>query len=140
MIVEVHERLHIVEIIADRHHTDATVEKSHGVWRMCPGMCQHDDIERARHSPRGARIDVDDGDVSVSVSEDAGEAARDSFTDNASPDEADGDHQRSGSSSGRQPPCCGGVPPVPRTRITVAVITMARMAPSDRRTNFMARG
>ncbi len=136
MIIEIDERLDVVEIVAHRHHTDAAVEESDSVWCMWTGVREHDDIECTQHRARGSRVDVDDGDVSENGAESAGNP----LADDSSPDQPDGDHQRSGSSSGRQPPCCGGVPPVPRTRMTVAVITIARIAASDRRTNFMGQG
>ena len=42
-----------------------------------------------------------------------------------------------GSSRGRQPPCCGGVPPRPRTRRPAAPIHAMASAPRMRRSNFI---
>ena len=49
------------------------------------------------------------------------------------------DHQRSGSSSGRHPPCCGGVPPVPRTRRHAANVPANKIAEIAPRSSFISR-
>ncbi len=43
-----------------------------------------------------------------------------------------------GSSSGRQPPCCGGIPPVPRIRTPAAAIPAIANAAKIRRSSFIA--
>src|SRR6188508_1439020 len=96
---------------------------------MAIGMAQHRDVAigDGQHlgpgimEPRVARI----------------EQSRQPPADDPAADDPDRHDRRwSGSSSGRHPPCCGGVPPLPLTRIAAAaapaMISTAKILRSSR--------
>ena len=107
--------------------------KTERVRRVRSAVSEHDDVEVVEGTTLGPEIDVDHLDVANHRRK----ATRDAVTDDAATDDTDAGHQRSGSSSGRQPPCWGGVPPVPLTRSTAAARPIMKMAENARRRNFI---
>jgi hypothetical protein len=96
-------------------------------------MGQHHHIQIDGRMSRRARIELDHLDAANH----SGKATSNAVTDDATSDDANARHQRSGSSSGRHPPCWGGVPPVPFTRNTAAARTLMKIAENARRRNFI---
>jgi hypothetical protein len=133
-IVEVEQRPYIVEIITHGHDRRADVQELRGDWGVSPTLGQYDHVHAGRHVADPARIDR----YELERGHHGRESSDNAVSDNPSTDDGDPAHQRSGSSSGRQPPCCGGVPPVPRSRYTVAVMTIMKMAKIARRRNFIS--
>ncbi len=132
--VEVEHRSDVGEVVADGHDGDLAVDELSGEVGVEPCVCQHDDRHVAGDVPTGAGVVIDQIDT-----DHGRKAPRDPLPDDTATDHRDSGRHESGSSRGRHPPCCGGVPPVPRTRSTAAANPINAMAENARRRNFIRR-
>jgi hypothetical protein len=93
-----------------------------------------DGAERGAH--RGDEGDPGVGDGEGGDPRGGGQLPGGPAADGARPEDGD-PHRRSGPDSSRQPPDCGGVPPVPRRRSTAATRPMIPTAMDARRRNWI---
>jgi uncharacterized membrane protein len=132
-VVEVDHRPHVGEVVAHRHDGDAPFDEPLDDVDMGTALRQDHHVDIRGKCPTDTRIMVDHRD--------AGDHRRQTSADPLSDDPTAYDrnlgHQESGNSSGRQPPCWGGVPPEPLTRSTAAANPMRAMAENARRRNFI---
>ncbi len=134
LVIERHQLAGVVEAVTDGDDRGATQPERPRQRRMIDRVSEHGDVavldERRRFAARVVRSDVDVGEHPLhAATDDAGRRPpRSSFGGPASV----------GSSRGRHPPCCGGVPPRPRTLSPAAAIPAMVNAPRMRRSSFMA--
>ncbi len=133
-VVEVEQCPHVVEFVADRDHGDALLDHRLGDARMGTTLREHDHIDVGAKRLSNPWVVIED----VDPMKHRGQPTTDALPDDTATDDTDSGHHDSGNSSGRQPPCCGGVPPEPRTRRTAATNPIAKMAESARRMTFIA--
>ena len=149
--VEPEQRLHLGAVVGGRHDVGAAFDGTLGDGPM-PGWGREDDnvalLERDRRvvaHPRhvterrgrrcGARaVDVHDNEI-IDVSR------RQQLASGSGADRADAHHdgphyRRSGPLSSRQPPPCGGTPPLPRSRSTAATSPPIPRASNERLSAF----
>ena len=118
--IEVEQRPHVVGVPAHRHHVRTAFEQVGGRTGVRAGAGEHDDV--------GDEVTRDELLA-------AGQIAAHTFTDDSAPDDGDAAHCWS-RSIGCHPPCCGGVPPRPRTRKALAIAAARPRAASARRISF----
>jgi hypothetical protein len=100
---------------------------------MRSSVGEHCDRDVTRKVPTAARVVIDERDTV----DHRRQATCDPLADDTAADDRNDGHQVSGSSSGRQPPCCGGVPPEPRTLRIAAARPIRTMAENARLRNFI---
>ena len=132
-VVEVEHRSDVGEVIADRHDAHAAIDELTGQVRVRASMGEYGDRDVSGEIPPAPRIVVDEGEALDHRWQTTG----DPLADDTAADDRNDRHHVSGSSSGRHPPCCGGVPPEPRTLRIAAARPITMMAENARRRNFI---
>ena len=129
-------------MIAERHHRETTAAERLGEWGVPDRMRQHRHValgaERCRFVP--GIVDSHDGRVEESSDATADDTVSDQPGRHRTVGPSVGPSVRPAATSpiriGRQPPCCGGVPPRPRTRMppaaTPAMISAAMILRKSR--------
>ena len=146
-VVEIDEHTDVGDVGRRRHHRDSGGEVLRSQLRMWMRMAQTDHIGDCQigrvsdgddASRRGRHCRIEDSDpapTAEKVGSDA--AARDPIADQADDRRTRiGDGHVGGSLSSRQPPSCGGMPPLPRTRNTPAIAPARERATKARRSAF----
>ncbi len=128
-VVQREQLVGVVEQVANGDDGHADLSQRRGDRSVLAGDREHDDI--ALRQGRRQRID---GRIAGTVHDRTAVAqqSRDPTADDAVADDS-GAQPRSGSSSWRHPPCCGGVPPLPRTRSAAAMAAASASAASTLR-------
>jgi hypothetical protein len=132
-LVQLAQRPNVVKVIRGGDHRYAVCQELDRRTNLRATVSKHRNIAICRLSHGSPRVDRDH----FATGSDKVESLRNPFTGDAAADEGETCHQFSGSSSGRHPPCCGGVPPVPRTRNAAANAPASRIAEIAPRMNFI---